>query len=507
MSAKSMIIIGAGLAGLATGCYAQMNGYESKIFEHHSVAGGVASVWRRGDYLIDGGIHFLICHRPGTSIYEVYSEIGAVGSYEIADMTTYLRFIDETGTKSIEFTQDLEKLEQDLIALAPEDTEEIRSFVKEVEWLKDSPLLTDLGMSSSPPELKGRFDSLKEMWEMRSFMKYFTGKFATSAKIYAKRNLKNPFLKTVIKYLFSPDGPIWFVIMMLASVAAGQLGLFKRGCQEFVQSIVQKYESLGGQINYNATVAKIIVENDSAVGVLLTDGTEYRADIIVSAADGRSTIFEMLDGKYIDEKIEKRYKTWKPYDPMVVVSFGVNRTFDDEAPLTMFMMKRPLMYMGREIDCLPLRILNYGDEFAPEGKSVIQVMLETDWEPWFELRQDQEKYTAAKTEISADILDRLEEHFPGMRSQVEVTDVATPYTSWRYTLNHKGSPMGWMLTKKTLTEVVPRTLPGLENFYMAGHWVLPGGGVPGSIYTGRNVVQILCKRDGMKFKTMLDVLS
>jgi len=55
-----MIIIGAGLAGLSTGCYAQMNGYESRIFEHHTKPGGVAAVWKRGDYLIDGGIHFLI---------------------------------------------------------------------------------------------------------------------------------------------------------------------------------------------------------------------------------------------------------------------------------------------------------------------------------------------------------------------------------------------------------------------------------------------------------------
>jgi phytoene dehydrogenase-like protein len=61
--------------------------------------------------------------------------------------------------------------------------------------------------------------------------------------------------------------------------------------------------------------------------------------------------------------------------------------------------------------------------------------------------------------------------------------------------------MGWQLTRKTLTELVPRTLPGLENFYMAGQWVLPGGGVPASIYTGRNVLQILCKREGKEFKT------
>ena len=43
--------------------------------------------------------------------------------------------------------------------------------------------------------------------------------------------------------------------------------------------------------------------------------------------------------------------------------------------------------------------------------------------------------------------------------------------------------------------------PGLENFYMAGQWVVPGGGVPPCFYSARHVIQILCKRDGKKFST------
>ena len=34
---KTIIIIGAGIAGLAAGCYAQMNGYRSQIFELHTL--------------------------------------------------------------------------------------------------------------------------------------------------------------------------------------------------------------------------------------------------------------------------------------------------------------------------------------------------------------------------------------------------------------------------------------------------------------------------------------
>jgi len=54
---KKVIIIGGGLAGLSAGCFAAMNGCETRIFEHHAVTGGVAAAWRRGGYLFDGGGH------------------------------------------------------------------------------------------------------------------------------------------------------------------------------------------------------------------------------------------------------------------------------------------------------------------------------------------------------------------------------------------------------------------------------------------------------------------
>ncbi|MHA1903169.1 MAG: phytoene desaturase family protein [Candidatus Thorarchaeota archaeon] len=502
MGRKSIIIIGAGLAGLSTGCYAQMNDYDSRIFEHHSKPGGLAAVWKRGEYLIDGGIHFLIGHRPGNPIYDVYSEIGGVGQCAVEDMTTYMRFADATGSNVIDFTNDLERLERDLLRISPEDKKEIRSFLKEVHSLKDSPLLTDLGMSTAPPELRGRLDSLKEMWQMRGFMKYFVGKFSKSASVYSKR-FQHPFLKTVIKNLFAPNISIWFVIMILASVAGGILGLIKDGCQEFVRPIEKRYKSLGGQIQYRSTVEEILVEDDRAVGIKLSDGSEHRADVVISAADGKSTIFKLLDGNYVDEKIVSRYETWKPYDPIIMVSLGVARTFENDAPLNMLALKEPLQLGERKISFVPLRVMNYGNAFAPVGKTVIQVMLETDWEYWNNLQMSREEYDAEKERLAEDVITSLEAYYPGISSQIEKIDVATPYTTWRYTLNDKGSPMGWQMTNSTIMEQVPRSLPGLQNFLMAGQWVLPGGGVPGCIYTGRNAIQILCKRDKKPFRTKI----
>ena len=62
----------------------------------------------------------------------------------------------------------------------------------------------------------------------------------------------------------------------------------------------------------------------------------------------------------------------------------------------------------------------------------------------------------------------LDRRYPGLAAQVEMVDVATPTTFERYTGNGKGNHQGWMDTTKTFGLRMSKTLPGLENFYMAG---------------------------------------
>ena len=48
---------------------------------------------------------------------------------------------------------------------------------------------------------------------------------------------------------------------------------------------------------------------------------------------------------------------------------------------------------------------------------------------------------------------------------------------------------------------MPKTLPGLERFWMAGQWVAPGGGLPSGVMTARQVQQLICRADGVPFRT------
>ena len=98
------------------------------------------------------------------------------------------------------------------------------------------------------------------------------------------------------------------------------------------------------------------------------------------------------------------------------------------------------------------------------------------------------------------ILERLNDLWPGIEDQVEMTNVATPHTWWRYTRNRQGAFEGFAITDKVFSTKVKRTLPGLDNFFMAGQWVVPGGGVIPTLVSGKHAAMLLCRHDGKGFK-------
>jgi len=42
-------------------------------------------------------------------------------------------------------------------------------------------------------------------------------------------------------------------------------------------------------------------------------------------------------------------------------------------------------------------------------------------------------------------------------------------------------------------------LPKLKNFYMAGQWLFPGGGLPPAAQTGKWAVMLICKKEKINF--------
>jgi len=494
MSDKSIIIVGAGLAGLSAGVYAQLNGYQSQIFELHAQPGGVCTAWKRGNYTIDGCIHWLMGAKPGMAMHRLYQEVGALEGIRLIPKSHYVRFVDQPSGQSLDITSDFERLAREMKAISPADAKLIDEIIKASLSVSMVDLLMD-----QPPELLGKLGMLGMLWRARRLMRYvFT--HGMPVEKFTER-FKSQFLRTAINQAFLPEMPLFGLLVLLGDLARQGQAVPEGGSLKFAQAIAKRYADLGGKIAYRAPVKEILVENDRAVGMRLENGTEHRADVVISAADGHGTIFEMLGGRYVDEKTQERYQKWPLFRPILIVTFGLAREFTDLPSSLSVFTSKPISIGVANSPHYFVRLSNYDATLAPAGKTVAQVIVETDFDYWWRLKDDRPRYEERKTEVARDILAHLEKLIPGVSSQVEMTDVATPYTYWRYARIYRGAFEGWLMTPEAFRTHIPKTLPGLANFFMVGQWVEPGGGVPTAIISGRQVVQILCHHDGRKFRS------
>ena len=107
----------------------------------------------------------------------------------------------------------------------------------------------------------------------------------------------------------------------------GDLGWPKYGSLEFSRRIEKRFLELGGEIHYRSPVEKILVRNNQAVGVILTDGSENFADVVISAADEHSTIYKMLGREYTNDFIDSYYQSYEEEQPFGLIYLGLIETY------------------------------------------------------------------------------------------------------------------------------------------------------------------------------------
>jgi len=493
---KSMIIVGAGMGGLSTGCYGQMNGYRTRIFEMHDKPGGLCTAWERKGYTIDGCLHWLVGSAPGAEMYRIWEDLGALQGQRIINPERYFRFEGADGAAFHMFTN-IDRLKDEMLRIAPEDANVIKQTVRAIKNFTRMDMPVD-----KAPEMYCVLDVLKLVLKIAPVLGDFSRYSRMTIRELAQR-FTNPLLRQAWGLAWLPDFSALFILMTLAWMHKRQAGYIIGGSMKLSRAIEKRYLDLGGVVSYKSRVEGILVEDNKAVGVKLADGSEQRADYVISAADGHATIFDMLEGKYADEKIRGYYEKLPIFQPLIYIGLGVNRTFDD-LPLVIsgliFELEKPVYIAGKEQKWLSARIHSFDPSLAPASKTLVTLSIESTYDYWAKLREDMGKYREEKDRIAATVIAQLERRFVGFKSQVEMVDVATPVTFKRYTGNWQGSYEGWQMTPDIVTLTMGKTLSGLDNFYMCGQWVIPGGGLPSGAMSGRYVVQMMCKRDGIKFK-------
>lgn len=532
---KTMLIIGAGLGGLSTGCYAQMNGYESRIVEMHELPGGCCTAWERGRFTFDCCISWLLGNGPGNEMHQIWLELGALQGKQMRHFDVF-NIVRGHGGKAVYFYSDPDRLEAHLIELSPEDKPLIREFCQGLRKFKKClaayPFLKPVG-------LMGRL----ERWRMlASFIPHFNviRKSISVLMTDFSARFKDPFLREAFNYILyekHPNFPVLPVYFQLASHANHSAGVPEGGSLGLARSIEARFKRLGGQVMYNARVDEVLIENHRACGVRLSDGRELLADIVVSAADGPTTTMKFLRGRYLNEAYTKLYTRTLKEPGMIfpgyfILFLGLNRPFPDGEPCTTHLLDESqaadMLGMRHPSINIQFRSRHY-PELSPQNSTVVYATYFCDIGPWRALANGPEQasrprrgellhtlpvrrghdYSAAKRRVSEAMLAFLEQRHPGLRDAVVVRDVSTPLTQVRYTGNYDGTVLGWqpfVESGETLEELVKQHgpgMPGLRNFYISGVWATTGGLIRAAA-AGRHVMQFICRDDGKAFTASID---
>jgi len=499
-------IIGAGVAGLSAGCYLQMNGFETEIFEQHATFGGLCTSWKRNGYTFESGFQWLLGSSGSNPFYLLWSELIDMNSirfvhHEIRMEIEVKEHTDINGEKVFHLYTNLDRLEDYMRSIAPEDEIPVKNFIRTMRRIQSYEI---------PPMIRQNPEILPWYRKIR-YARYlpmllFLNRIKKETNFTFAQKLKNPFLKEAFRLLFDGDEmPMLILTMPLAFNDIKGTGYPIGGSFGFVSKIEKRYLALGGKIRLNAEVDKIIVENNLAKGISLATGESILSDITISAADWNFTHFKALEGKYVNKTILElhRQEKLKVYYSVFMVSLGVAATFPDKPHFMRFPLEQNLVSPdGTSYARMEVHINNYDPTIAPVGKTVISISFYTQKaDYWINLRKsDPIGYTTKKQEFARLVIDQADRKLGGLKAGIEEVDIATPATYQKYTNNWNGSVQGWLPGKNIIAQSpVKSELPGLKEFYFIGHWTIPGGGLPVAIKSARDAVQKICHRKKVPF--------
>jgi phytoene dehydrogenase-like protein len=486
MAQKRIAIIGGGIAGLCAAVYARKCGYAEDVYEMGHVPGGLAMSWRRGQYTFETCLHWLLGSNPHRNMYARWQEVFDIGKLQFVDQEEYARVETEDGRSLVLYTN-VDRMEEEFLRAAPQDAAEIRKLASAVRRLTKLPVPDP----DDPLTLVPMLPALPLLRRMSR----------TSIRDYARR-YTHPMLRKLLGDGEMAELSMTALLFSLAWMSDQNAGYAIGGSQAIIRGIVENLRKLGGNLRLGARVEKIMVENDTAIGVQLAGGERIPADWVISAADGHATVYEMLSGKYTDQARATAFQTLKSFPSYVQVSLGVARDLSGQPALVSVLLDAPIaLDPGTELSEASFRFFHFDPTFAPPGKTAVTCFLPTrNFEYWTDLEKgDPARYRAEKHRVAEAVIEVLERRLPGVREAIEVWDVSTPATVIRFTGNWKGSMEGWLLTPESGLRPLSQELPGLRRFRMIGQWVMPGGGLPSGLITARSAMRAICKQDRVKF--------
>ncbi|MBC7879298.1 MAG: NAD(P)/FAD-dependent oxidoreductase [Anaerolineales bacterium] len=273
----------------------------------------------------------------------------------------------------------------------------------------------------------------------------------------------------------------WMNRSGLANVNVGKAG-------EITNALADAVKSYGGEIRTESEVKNIKVENQIAKGVVLSNGEEISANVILSSADPKHTLLKLVGAQDLPPEFVWHTQSIKMRGSVAKIhlqtsgNHGISEGTSVVAPSIKYLERAYDSAKYGEISEKPYLEVTTSDnvvsihfQFAP------YTLKNSDW-----------KTESANVEKLA--IDTLAEYFPKLKSSIVNTKIITPkdlketYGLTEGDINHGQLMLDQFLFMRPIPGWSNHKTP-IDNLYLCGSGVHGGGGVSGA--AGRNAVKVL----------------
>ncbi len=460
--AKHVIIIGSGLGGLSCGVILAKNGYRVTVLEQSAQVGGCLQCFTRRGAKFETGMHFVGSAAEGQTLSKLMRFLELDGDVRLSRLDPSGYDVVALGGKLYKFANGRRAFINQMAEYFPAQRANLERYYDLIERISNASTLHSLKHAESDAAVNTEYQlrSVDEVVNSVITDPTLAKVLVGNLPLYAAEAGKTPFSTHAFIMDFYNQSAFRFV----------------GGSDTVAHSLVATIRKYGGDVLAKRRVCRIVCDQSRAVGVELADGELLQCDYVISDAHPKRTL-ELLDTKLIRPAFRNRINGIR----QTVGGFSVYLQF--KAHSVPYLNYNYYGYQGDTPwncerytpDTWPKGFLymhfcqHSGQQFASTGV-ILSYMHMADVARWAGTKvghrgEDYEEFKRLKAER---LLDAVEQHFPGIRSNIDNYYTSTPLTYLDYTGTEGGSMYG---NAKDITQGAACRVPHrtrVPNLFLTG---------------------------------------